>query len=73
MKTNMGTTDQVIRSVAAVLVIVLYLANVISGTPAIVLLVIAGIFIATSFMSFCPLYWPLGISTRKRKSTTTNP
>ena len=36
-----------------------------SGTVAIVLLVLAGVFIITSFMSFCPLYYPFGISTKK--------
>jgi hypothetical protein len=46
---------------------ILYLQNEISGTAAIVLLVLAGIFIVTSFMSFCPLYLPFGISTKNAK------
>jgi hypothetical protein len=67
MKKNMGTTDKIVRIVAAIAVAVLYFTNVISGTLAIVLLLIAGIFILTSFISFCPLYWPFGISTRKKE------
>jgi hypothetical protein len=43
----------------------LYFSNIISGTVAIVLLILAGVFILTSFMSFCPLYLPFGLSTRK--------
>lgn len=62
----MGTADKLIRILAAIVVLVLYFTNVISGTVAIVLLVVAGVFILTSFISFCPLYLPFGISTRKK-------
>ena len=68
MKKNMGSADRVIRILVAVAVIALYLGNLISGTTAIILLVLSGIFILTSFMSFCPLYFPFGISTRKKQS-----
>lgn len=67
MKKNMGTLDKAIRILVAILIGVLYLQNEISGTTAIVLLVIAGIFIITSFMSFCPLYLPFGINTKTAK------
>lgn len=72
MKKNMGTVDKAVRILAAVLIVVLYFTNVISGTLAIVLLAFAGIFIATSFISFCPLYLPFGISTRPKSETKTN-
>ena len=67
MKPNMGTFDRIMRLLAATLVIALYFLNVISGTVAIVLLVLAGIFILTSLISFCPLYLPFGISTKKEQ------
>lgn len=67
MKKNMGGIDRVVRVLAAVLVAILYFTNVISGTVAIVLLVVAGIFILTSVVSFCPLYAPFGIKTCKTK------
>lgn len=70
MKTNMGNADKVIRILAAVIIGVLYFTQVISGTMAIILLVIAGIFIITSFMSFCPLYLPFGISTAPKKKVS---
>ena len=63
----MGTVDKVVRILAAVIIAGLYFANIISGTVAIILLILAGIFILTSFMSFCPLYLPFGISTRKKR------
>ncbi len=65
MKANMGTVDKVVRILVAIVIIGLYFANQITGTAAIILLVIAGVCILTSFMSFCPLYLPFGISTRK--------
>lgn len=70
MKKNMGTIDRIARLLIAVVVIGLYMGNVISGTLAIVLLVLSGIFILTSFTSFCPLYLPFGISTLKHKNKT---
>lgn len=67
MKSNMGRIDKIIRIFAAIIIVGLYFGNQISGVTALVLLVIAGIFIATSFISFCPLYYPFGISTRNKK------
>ena len=64
MKKNMGIIDKVIRIFVAIVIAVLYFTNQISGTTAIVLLILAGIFIVTSFISFCPLYYPFGISTK---------
>lgn len=66
MKKNMGTADKVLRILVAIIIAGLYFTNIISGTIAIILLVIAGVFILTSSMSFCPLYLPFGISTRKK-------
>ena len=63
MKKNMGTADKIIRLVIAAIVVTLYFTNVITGTLGIVLLVLAGIFVVTSFVSFCPLYAPFGLST----------
>lgn len=68
MKANMGSVDKIVRILAAVVIVALYFGNMISGTVAIILLVFAGIFIATSLISFCPLYYPLGISTRPKET-----
>jgi len=67
MKKNMGLIDKVIRSLIAAFIAILYFANLISGTVALVLGAFAIIFIITSFVSFCPLYAPFGINTRKSK------
>lgn len=63
MKKNMGTTDKVIRLIVAAIVALLYFSDVISGVTGIVLLALSGVFILTSFVSFCPLYLPFGIRT----------
>lgn len=63
----MGTTDKVVRILAAVAIAIMYFTGAISGVTASILLVLAGVFILTSFISFCPLYLPFGISTVKKK------
>ncbi len=67
MKKNMGSIDKTVRILIAVAIIVLYFTHQISDTIAIIGLVLSGIFILTSFISFCPLYLPFGISTRKKE------
>ncbi|HEY5589883.1 MAG TPA: DUF2892 domain-containing protein [Paludibacter sp.] len=67
MKTNVGIIDRAVRMLIAIVIIVLYFTNVISGTLAIVLLVLAVVFILTGLIRFCPLYLPLGINTWKKK------
>ncbi len=65
MTKNMGTVDRVVRTLIAVLIGVLYFTNVISGTVAIVLGIVAVVFLVTSFVSWCPAYLPFKLSTRK--------
>ncbi|MGJ3233468.1 YgaP family membrane protein [Marivirga sp.] len=66
MKANMGTADKTVRIILAIVVGVLYYFGIISGTLAIILGIFAVVFIATSFISFCPLYLPFGITTRRK-------
>lgn len=69
MKTNMGKFDRLFRIMIAVAIAVLYSLGIITGTVAIVLLVIAGAFAITSLIGFCPLYFPFGFSTRRKKGS----
>jgi len=66
MKRNLGSIDKIVRTLVAIIIAVLYFTHQISGTATIILLVLAGIFILTSFMSYCPIYATFGISTRKK-------
>ncbi len=63
MKKNMGTADRIVRIILAAVVAILYFNNTISGTFGIVLMVLAGVFVLTSIVSFCPLYTLVGLNT----------
>lgn len=68
MKANMGSTDKIIRIIAAIILAALYFTGQVTGTLAIVLLVLAIVFVITSLISFCPLYLPFCISTKKKNN-----
>jgi glucose uptake protein GlcU len=63
---NMGTLDRTIRLVIAAVIAVLYFTGNLSGLAAIILGILAVVFVVTSIVSFCPLYVPFGLSTRKK-------
>ena len=65
MKKNMGSPDKIIRILLALIIAALYYTNVITGTLGLVLIIVAAVFVITSFVSFCPLYAIFGISTCK--------
>lgn len=64
MAKNMGSVDRGIRLILAAVVVILYLTGVISGVWAIILGILAAVFVVTSFVGFCPLYAPFKLSTR---------
>lgn len=66
MKKNMGNTDRIVRTLLAIIAVALYLTETVPGTLGIILIVIAAVFLLTSLVSFCPLYLPFGLSTRKK-------
>jgi len=65
MVRNLGTVDRVARFVAAIVVVVLYAAGVISGWLAVVLGVLALVLLVTSLIGYCPLYALLRISSKR--------
>lgn len=68
MKKNMGTIDRSVRIVIAVVVAILIFTGVISDAAALILGILAAVFLVTSFVSFCPLYAPFKLSTVKKES-----
>lgn len=56
MKKNMGTADRITRVIIAAIIGILYFTETISGTLGIILLILSGIFVLTSFINFCPIY-----------------
>jgi len=67
MKKNMGSIDRIIRIILAIVIAVLYFTHSITGTAAIILGIIAIIFLLTSFIGVCPAYIPFKISTICKK------
>lgn len=65
MEKNMGNSDRVIRTLLAIVFAVLYFTEAVTGTAGIILIVLSAVFLLTSLVSFCPLYVPFGIRTRK--------
>ena len=66
MKKNLGLADRIIRIIIAAVVVLLYFTGTISGLLGTILLILAGIFVLTSIISFCPLYYPFGLKTFKK-------
>jgi hypothetical protein len=66
MTRNLGSFDRVFRTLVAIAAGVLILANVVTGITAIVLGVLAVVFVLTSAVSYCPLYAAFKISTHKK-------
>jgi hypothetical protein len=67
MKPNMGTADRVMRVILAIVMVILFLTDTVGGTLGLVILALAAVFLLTSFIRFCPLYAPFGISTCEAK------
>jgi uncharacterized membrane protein len=67
MKKNMGKMDKGIRILVALVMMVLIYMDLIPKPWSFVLLGLAGIFVLTSVISFCPLYVLFGINTCKNE------
>ena len=63
----MGNLDRIVRIVFALTMAIFYFSNIITGVLGIVLLIVAGVFVLTSLVSFCPLYTLIGFNTCKSK------
>lgn len=63
MKKNMGMVDRIIRVVLAVIASGLYITGTVTGAVGVGMMILGGIFLAVSFLGFCPIYALLGIKT----------
>ena len=63
----MGNVDRIIRLIIAVVIAILFFTDTIDGVTAIVLMILAGIFLVTSIVGICPLYMLFRISTFKNR------
>ena len=63
----MGNLDRIVRILFALAMEIFYFSNIITGVLGMVLLIVAGVFVLTSLVSFCPLYTLIGFNTCKSK------
>ncbi|HLO59800.1 MAG TPA: DUF2892 domain-containing protein [Bacteroidales bacterium] len=68
MKKNVGSIDKVVRIILAAVLVGLLFAKVVTGTLAIVAVIVGAILLLTSAVSFCPLYSVLGLTSRKKET-----
>lgn len=66
MEQNMSMTDKYVRMALALTIALLYFFGIITGTLALVLVIVGIIFALTSVVRFCPLYKVFGISTCRK-------
>lgn len=66
MKKNIGQPDKIIRLLLAAVLAILVIAQVITGTLAILGMVVAAVLAATALVNVCPLYAMVGLSTAKK-------
>jgi hypothetical protein len=67
MKRNMGIRDRSIRQLIAGVFLILWLTSIVRGVAAIIMMVLAGIFLLTGITGVCPLYRLLGIESSESK------
>jgi len=70
MQKNLGKTDRIIRALAGIVLGVLVATGTISGTAAIIAGIIAVALVGTSALAFCPLYFPLKLTTAGKSQNT---
>lgn len=67
MKANIGSSDKLVRLAIAIVLVVLYYMEIVTGVVGLLLLVLALLLTFTSLINFCPLYALLKINTAKKK------
>ena len=65
MKNNESNLDRIIRTIAGLVMVVLYFTGTVTGTLGIILAVIGAVLLITGVVGFCPLYGLLKLSTKK--------
>ena len=64
---NIGGVERILRVSIAIIAVILYMKGVLIDNLGVSAMIAAAVLILTSFISFCPLYAILGVSTNKTK------
>jgi hypothetical protein len=67
MLKNVGSADRILRIAAAIVVAVLIITGVLTGAAAVIFGIIAAVLLLTGFAGFCPLYYILKLTTRRKE------
>ena len=67
MKKNINNLDRIIRITIFALALILFITKILTGTIAVVFLIVGTVLMFTSIINFCPIYRLLGINTCKIK------
>jgi hypothetical protein len=67
MKANIGSSDKLVRLALAIVLILLFYKEIVTGTLGVVALILALVLTITSLINFCPLYTLFKINTAKKK------
>ena len=67
MTKNIGSADGIIRMTTATMIGLFFFSGLVNGTFGTVALWLAVVLALSSFFRFCPLYYPLGITTYHSK------
>ena len=62
MKTNIGTTDRIMRILITAILVIMYLSDILSGTWGYLVLGLAAPLLVASMIRFCSMYIPLGLN-----------
>jgi Protein of unknown function (DUF2892). len=65
---NLATADKIVRLVVSAIIIILFAFDLIGGPTAAGLFALSVVLIATSVVSFCPVYRVLGLKNEKDSS-----
>lgn len=63
---NIGMTDRIVRIVAGIAMLTLGFGGFVTGNAGLALKILGFVPLATAVVGICPLYLPLGCSTRSR-------
>ena len=67
MKANIGSPDKLIRLAIALVLILLFYLEIITGTLGLIAFILAFVLAITSLINFCPFYALFKINTCKNK------
>lgn len=70
MKANVGSIDKLVRLLLAIVLILLFYFEVLSGSWGIISLIGALVLTVTSLINFCPIYSMFKMNTAKSKKKT---